>query len=79
MAKDPKIQDYLRHSAVGIEMGLSVVVGLLVGWFLDDYFGTEPWLLLVFLILGMVAGFRSMLRAARRMREQAQHDRESGP
>ena len=58
---------------------MSVVVGLLVGWFLDDYFGTEPWLLLVFLILGMVAGFRSMLRAARRMREQAQQDRESGP
>lgn len=79
MAKDPRIQDYLRHSAVGIEMGLSVVVGLLVGWFLDDYFGTEPWLLLLFLILGMVAGFRSMLRAARRMREQAQQDRESGP
>ena len=79
MAKEPKIQDYLRHSAVGIEMGLSVVVGLLVGWFLDDYFGTAPWLLLVFLILGMVAGFRSMFRAARRMREEAQHNRESAP
>ena len=64
------IQSYLRYSAVGIELGLSVLVGLFVGKYLDDWLGTKPWLLLLFLILGVVAGFRSIIRAARRMMQE---------
>lgn len=36
--------------------------GALVGWFLDRLFGTQPWLLLVFLFLGIVAAFRNIIR-----------------
>ena len=63
------MQQYLRYSAVGIEMGLSVVAGLFIGKVLDDYLGTQPWLTLVFLILGCVAGFRAIYRTARRMQD----------
>lgn len=63
---------YLRYSTVGLEMGLSVLIGLFVGQWLDKRLGTEPWLLLVFLLFGMVAGFRSIFRLAR----QRQHDDE---
>lgn len=65
---------YLRFSTVGLELGLSVLIGLFVGQFLDGYFGTEPWLLLAFLLFGMVAGFRSVYRALRNL--QAELDRE---
>jgi len=58
---------YLRYSAVGIEMGLSVVAGLLIGKLLDDHLGTTPWLTLVFLLFGCAAGFRAIYRTARRM------------
>jgi ATP synthase protein I len=71
MAKSQRpFQYYLRYSAVGIELGLSVLVGLFIGKYLDDRLGTKPWLLLLFLILGVVAGFRAIIRATRRMMEE---------
>lgn len=55
----------LSASSVGLELGISVVLGLLFGMFLDKTFGTEPWLMLVFLGFGLVAGFRGVLRYVR--------------
>lgn len=34
--------------------------GLLIGWLLDQLFDTSPWLLLVFLFLGIGAAFRNI-------------------
>jgi ATP synthase protein I len=66
MADSPRrYRRYLRYSTVGLELGLSVLLGLVVGQWLDGYFGTEPWLLLLFLLFGMVAGFRSLFRLLR--------------
>jgi ATP synthase protein I len=56
----------LSASSVGLEMGLSVALGLLVGWWLDQHFGTAPWLMLLWLALGLFAGFRGVIRAVRR-------------
>jgi ATP synthase protein I len=39
-----------------------LVGGALIGWVLDRLFGTSPWLLLVFLGLGIVAAFRNIIR-----------------
>ena len=44
-------------------MGLSVVIGVLVGLWLDDRFDTGPWLLLLFMGFGLAAGFRAVMRA----------------
>jgi ATP synthase protein I len=46
----------MRYSAVGLEMGLPVAIGAGLDW----YFHSGPWLTLIFLILGVVAGFRSL-------------------
>jgi ATP synthase protein I len=51
-----------RYSAIGLEMGLSVAIGVTVGYYLDRYFGTRPWLTLIFLFIGLTAGFRSLYR-----------------
>lgn len=50
----------MRYSAVGLEMGFSVAIGVAIGYYLDRYFHTGPWLMLFFLILGVIAGFRSL-------------------
>ena len=50
----------MRSSAVGLEMGFSVAIGVAIGYGLDRYFHTGPWLTLIFLILGVVAGFRGL-------------------
>lgn len=36
--------------------------GALVGWVLDRFLGTQPWLLLVFLFLGIIVAFRNIYR-----------------
>lgn len=58
---------WIRFSAMGLELGLSVIVGLLIGDFLDGFFGTEPWLLLLFLLFGLIAGYRSIFRLLNKM------------
>jgi len=57
----------LSASSVGLELGLAVVIGVLFGRWLDGKLGTEPWMMLVFLALGLVAGFRSVMRAVDRL------------
>ena len=47
-------------SSVGLAMVLATVIGLAAGYYLDKWLGTSPWLTLVFLVLGIVAGFRNL-------------------
>jgi ATP synthase protein I len=61
----------LSASSVGLELGIAVVVGLLGGMWLDSKAGTTPWLMLLFLVLGLVAGFRNVLRAVKRAEDAA--------
>ena len=49
---------FLKHDVP--QLGLSVVIGWAIGYYLDRYFRSGPWLTLIFLILGVVAGFRSL-------------------
>ena len=56
----------LSASSAGLELGIAVGLGALFGSWLDGKLGTEPWMLLVFLIVGVAAGFRGVLRAVAR-------------
>jgi ATP synthase protein I len=56
----------LQDSAVGLEFGVSVVIALAFGVWLDGEAGTAPWFMFTFLGIGLTAGFRSILRAVRR-------------
>lgn len=49
------------------ELVIGIMVGTAMGWFLDDWLGTAPWLMIVFFILGFVAGLINVTRAAREM------------
>ncbi len=56
-----------RFSAVGLELALSIVFGLLAGGWLDGVFGTDPWLTLLMLVVGAAAGFLGLYRALKRL------------
>ena len=60
---------------IGASTSLVASVGLftLVGIWLDGRFGTTPWLMLLWLGLGLAAGFRGVLRAVRRADREAAH------
>lgn len=47
-------------ASMGISIVLATVIGLALGYWLDKVFDTSPWLTLIFLVLGIVAGFRNL-------------------
>jgi ATP synthase protein I len=57
-----------RLGAVGLEFGVSIFIGYLLGAWLDRKLGTQPYLTLTCLLLGIAAGFRSLFRAAKAAR-----------
>lgn len=69
---------YLTASAasVGLELALAVVVGWAVGYWLDGRFGTDPWLMLLFLCFGIAAGFKGVIRVARQANRAAEESDE---
>ena len=58
------------------ELVAAVLVGGLIGFFLDYLLGTSPWLFIVLFLLGFVAGIVNVLRAYRRL--QAEIDAQTG-
>jgi ATP synthase protein I len=69
----PQTDNKSTSSGVGAAMRLSVelmagvLVGSAIGYFLDKGFGTKPWLLILCFFLGTAAGFRNMLREAKKL------------
>lgn len=57
-----------------IELVAGLVIGFGIGFGLDTLFGTLPWMLIVFTMLGFAAGIRTMLRSAKEMQETPQGD-----
>ncbi len=68
--------DLLRYSSLGLEMGAAIVIGLLIGLWLDRRFGTSPWLTIVFLLLGIAAGFKNLFKL---IVEEERKDRKGPP
>ena len=62
------------YSTLGLEMGLSVAVGAIIGFYLEKWRHTDPWLLIVFLIFGVIAGWRSLYRALKRLEREDKED-----
>ena len=56
-------------STIGLTMALSIAIGAVIGWYLDQKFGTEPWLFFVFLALGIAAAFRNLHRMYKKIQE----------
>lgn len=54
--------DLLRYSSIGLEMGVAIGIGLLIGIYLDRWLETSPWMTLIFFFLGVAAGFKNIIR-----------------
>lgn len=81
----PQLDSAARGAAFGqafkiaIELVVGVLFGGLIGWALDRYLGSQPWLLILFLVLGFVAGMMNVVRTARRMQAGAEPLQRAAP
>ena len=55
---------------LGTELVASVVVGTIIGFILDSWFDTKPWLIIIFFFLGAAAGLLNVIRVANRMQKE---------
>jgi ATP synthase protein I len=53
-----------RGFRLSSELVAGVLVGAAIGWLLDRWLGISPWGMIVFLLLGFVAGVLNVMRAA---------------
>lgn len=70
-AKEPKLRSensgFGQAFRVGAELISALLVGVGIGWALDEWLGTKPWLMIVFIFLGGAAGILNVYRTAMRM------------
>ena len=52
------------------ELVSAVVVGTIIGFILDNWFGTKPWLILIFFFVGVIAGIMNVIKSARKMQKK---------
>lgn len=52
---------------IGVEMVAALAVSLAIGWGLDRWLGTKPWLMVLFFFLGAAAGILNAYRASQGM------------
>ena len=55
---------------LGTELVAAVAVGTIIGFILDSWFDTKPWLIVIFFFLGAAAGMLNVIRTASRMQKE---------
>ena len=55
---------------LGTELVAAVGVGTIIGFILDSWFDTKPWLIIIFFFLGTAAGILNVIRTANRMQKE---------
>lgn len=61
------------------ELVAGVGIGAFIGWALDRHFGTGPFLMVLFVILGFAAGMLNVIRAAQKAQREAEASQRSAP
>ncbi len=52
------------------ELVAAVAVGTIIGFILDSWFGTKPWLILIFFFVGVIAGIMNVIKSAKKMQKK---------
>ena len=56
------LRQLARLSTIGVTLVAATAIGLAIGYGLDRWLGTSPWLTLTFTLLGIAAGFINLFR-----------------
>ena len=52
------------------ELVAAVAVGTIIGFILDSWFDTKPWLIIIFFFLGSAAGILNVIKVAKKMQKE---------
>ena len=73
-SRSPRFAEATRGMAIAFSVGFAlagpIIVGALLGVWLDNSLKTSPWLTIILLLLGIVAGFTQMIRLLNRLQNE---------
>ena len=69
IAKNQKTSSFGEAFKMSTELVAAVAVGTIIGFILDNWFGTKPWLILIFFFVGVVAGITNVIKSAKNMQK----------
>ncbi|PMP60776.1 MAG: hypothetical protein C0198_05815 [Sulfurihydrogenibium sp.] len=64
----------LSFLTIGLHLVSGIIVGVGVGYLLDKYFNTSPYLTIIFFFFGLAAGFRNMYIDAKKYIQSEEKD-----
>ena len=64
--KNGFLQAFAFLSHFGITIIVCIGIALFAGYQLDRWLGTSPWMLLLFVVLGIMAAFKSIIDFAKK-------------
>ena len=69
-SKQPSSSNIGVAFKLSTEMVAAVVVGTIIGFILDNWFGTKPWLILIFFFVGVIAGILNVIKTAKNIQNK---------
>ena len=70
--ENPQTSNIGQAFKLSTELVAAVLVGTIIGFILDNWFDTKPWLIIIFFFLGAAAGMLNVIRAANRMQKKGE-------
>ncbi|MGA1846831.1 AtpZ/AtpI family protein [Deferribacter abyssi] len=55
------MRSFLNASSIGISVVAAILIGTAMGVYLDKIFNTKPYLTMLFMVLGVIAGFKNII------------------
>ena len=65
--KNPQTSNIGQAFKLSTELVAAVLVGTIIGFILDNWFDTKPWLIIIFFFVGVVAGILNVIRSAKKL------------
>lgn len=69
------VKSLISYSSLGLEMGLCVAIGIAIGYFLDRYFMTSPYLTIIFMIFGVVAAMKTIYQLMKKLEKENERNK----
>ena len=67
--KDNEKSSFGKAFQLSTELVSAVLVATIIGFILDTWFDTKPWLIIIFFFIGVAAGIMNVIRSAKKMQK----------
>ncbi len=65
--ENPQTSNFGQAFKLSTELVAAVLVGTIIGFILDSWFDTKPWLIIIFFFVGVIAGILNVIRSAKKL------------